>query len=281
MILNERSALEDNIESAEVYITKSNFQNLVFQKANDKRSFEDLYKTDLSTILTVPELALLQVFKDAYEHPEDFLTHYKKRKAPVDTKKWVFEGSRPAYHCNLQCERLNSAYLNLEIPEEIRYKGDEEIRKFRAFTKEHISLLTNDEARFLIKLELRFGLKNPPQSVKKDNSSSNLVENYSLEELEQEIDSLLVDAEKFRHSSESVRKIINDKGYGTNRLKEASVEGHPLNLWHNKYKQPLKSRLQEYFKVKLNKELKFEGKLLDQLGFVSCKSCCDSCNTAS
>ena len=36
MFLNKRTALEDNLKSAEVYITHSNFQNLVFQKHNDK-----------------------------------------------------------------------------------------------------------------------------------------------------------------------------------------------------------------------------------------------------
>ncbi|SDO42156.1 hypothetical protein SAMN04487951_12623 [Vreelandella arcis] len=35
----------------------------------------------------------------------------------------------------------------------------------------------------------------------------------------------------------------------------------------------LKNLLEEYFRIKFNPELKFDGNLLEYLGFIPCKSC--------
>ncbi|WP_188630997.1 hypothetical protein, partial [Oceanisphaera marina] len=192
---------------------------------------------------------------------------------PQDTKKYVFEGGNPTYHTNKKCERFTSNFINLEIPPEIADKGDESIKRFRAFCKENMDLLVSDESRFKERLSIHFLLKNPPNKISHNNSGSVEFQNLSLEELESLIDQLLEDADAFRNRDKDTAKLIRNKGYGTDRAKEAKIEGNPLFIWHNKYKTNLKRLLQEYFRVKLNPDLKFEGELLEQLGFKPCHNC--------
>lgn len=270
-------------KNEEAYITKSNLKSIIMKVyANpSKEDIEGIYKEDLNHILSLKELAALFILKEAYAEKEFDLEKYM-RKHKRDTKSFVFEGGSPSYHTNPFCEKLNSSFTNFELPEEIKAKGEEEIIRFRRFFIENASLLKSDEARFFKKLEATFFLTQPLSKVSFDNSGYQEIKNLDLKELESKIDSLLFDADQFRNKDEETKKKIKDKGYGTHITPEAKIPGTALYEWHNKYKTGLKELLEEYFRVKFNPELKFDGNLLESLGFISCKSCSqDSINKKS
>ena len=263
------------MNSNKVYITTSNWYSIVREIDTSGHQFDQksLYKSDLSKILSIPELNLLCKLKEAFESEDFILERYKKLKNREDTKTFVYEGGTPSYHFSESCKKLNSNFLNLEIPAEVKSRGDSEINKFRSFCKSNMDLLNQDESAFITKLEAHFFLVNRPQKISHANSGHMNIENLSLPELEEAIDNLLIDADIFRNQSDQVRAKIKNMGYGTHKIKEAKVEGSTLNIWHNDYKERLKALLREYFRVKLNPELTFEGGLLEQLGFNPCTYC--------
>jgi hypothetical protein len=254
------------------YITMSNW-NKVLKRIDVLGELDkELYFGDLSRILSGRELRFLAKAKKALQNVDFASDVHIRMKTKEDTKTWAFEGGSSSYHSSSSCPRLVANYVNLEIPPEIKHKGDAAIAKFRDFCKQHKAQLEEDEPRFRIRLEANFILRTPPQKIYKDNSGSEEQLNLDLAECETRIDKLLRDAEKFR-GIEGNEKIIKDKGYGTDRCKEALQEGSILYIWHNNYKSTLKSYLITYFRVKFNPDLSFEGKLLASLGFSPCHSC--------
>jgi hypothetical protein len=255
------------------HITTSNWNRVLKRVAAPGELDKDLYFIDLSKILSGRELKFLAKAKKALQNIDFATDMHIRMKIKEDTKTWAFEGGSSSYHSSPSCPRLTANYLNLEIPPEIKHKGDAKIAKFRDFCKQHRALLEEDEPRFRSKLEARFLLKTRPEKIYKDNSGSEEQPNLDLADCKKRIDELLKDAEEFRNENEESRKIIRDLGYGTDRCKEALQEGSILNIWHNEYKSELKKHLITYFRVKFNPDLSFEGKLLDSLGFSPCHSC--------
>ena len=259
-----------------VYITKNNFDRVInnLDKTNAPRDYDKLYKSPLNHILSKPELNLLYVTMEAYKDFGEVFDGYTRIEKRPDTKRFAFEGASPSYHIDPVCALLTSDFVNLEIPPEIREKGDKSIELFRSFCRSNMDLLKSDESKFMVRLEAQFFLKTPPSdSIHFSNSGSVDLLNMDLEQVEERIDLLLFDADCFRKQDADTEKLIKHKGFGTHKAPEAKIPGHPLNIWHEKYKGDLKLSLQVYFRLKFNPELKFEGKLLDQLGFSACRKC--------
>ncbi|WP_044414193.1 hypothetical protein [Thiomicrospira microaerophila] len=263
-----------------VYITNGNLKNILSKfntSVDNNADYSRLYEQPLNKILSGKELSALAAYKSFCENPQDALNYYKRiDMSYAKTSRLVFEGSqKPAYHCDIGCERLNSDYYNIEIPNEIVHKGSEEVERYRAFAKEHASLLRTDPNAFLLKQDAHFFLKNPPKEIQGANSGVHEFENYDLPIIKNAISQLLEDAEKFRHQTTETKKIIAAYGYGTHRHLDVlnGIKDSTIYIWHHTYKNELKTLLQRYFRVKLNKHLSFEGSLLKQLGFRRC-SCC-------
>lgn len=257
-----------------VFITNSNTNK--FQIKNSKRSNTEIYKSlydlPLNFMFSYPELSLLQVYKEVCKSHNDKLVVYRKIEQKEDTDRFVWEGGAPAYHKTSTCHVLHSDFLNLEIPAEIQGQGKQSITRYRTFVKQNSKLLKENESSFIDKLEARFMLKNRPKSITHQNSGSNECKNFNLEELKRTIDGVINSAQSYMKSDKETSGIIENKGYGTHKVKEAKIEGHPLHRWHQ-YKVELKHLLKEYYQVRFNPELKFERTLLDQVGFIACKHC--------
>ena len=116
---------------------------------------DDMYESDLSQILSTPELNFLYVFMEACKGMgNDFVTRdpifqyqlgvYKILPKPKDSLKWVFEGRQPAYHMKSSCECITEDYFNLSIPVEIKERGTKEISRFRNFCAQNIDIAKHD-----------------------------------------------------------------------------------------------------------------------------------------
>lgn len=244
----------------------------------------DIYKWKIYLLSKYDEQSLLAI-KELMKNPEQyFIDIYNPIDVP-DSKKYVFKEQKPAYHQFDDCERMLADYSNIELPQEIKERGDAEIERFRNWFKENSYDLGKDPARFSMRMQLAFRISINPKSINYDNSGGTAFSNVTIAELENSIDNLLREAGRFYYASEKNKAILSQFGkissiaftdnplkcYNNNYLDDEVKEF--LKEYHRKFKLPLKNLLIKYYQVKLNPQLIFSENLLDALGFKLC-SCC-------
>lgn len=258
------------------YITQSNSKNILYHIDINQISPYELDKLYVKRLwlLSKKEQLWLSGAKQLFGTPDEFINSIYIKQKSIDTKNFVYEGGLPAYHEDPRCERLNSTYNNFEIPPEIKEKGDIAIQKFREWFKENQYLYENDERKFLNNLEARFLLKNPPKKISNSNSGIVDFNNIDITKLESEIDQLLAQAERFYYESPIHQNTIDLKGDFAYKLAKTANKDSIIYIWHHSYKEKLKEYLLTYYRVKLNPDLEFSGRLLDALNFHPCQYCC-------
>jgi len=225
-------------------------------------------------------LGLQELWKD----PEYFIDTYYIPIKKKDEFKYVFEGGKPAYHVDASCDRLNSNFSNFEIPDEIRERGLDEVTKFRKWFKTNMHFLEKPEI-FTMLLYHAFKIQVNPKAINYENSGVEEKENLSLLQIESRIDSILREAGKFWNENPSKQDIIRRfqkhtfLGYKSKEIENNDTHLSDKELkvflinYDTKFKKPIKDLLIEYYRIKLNPDLQFEGRILEQLGFQCCSSC--------
>lgn len=267
-----------------VYVTKFKIHNLL-KSVDLNRSdinINNLYQPDLSKILSKPELSLLALYSEVLGNPEVLVIDKYIKKEHKDSKKYIYQSIYPAFHKSDRCERLRADFNNFEIPVKIQAQGDKAIAEFRTFFKENINLYEDNNEAFMAHIGLKFGIAIPPKKIEYKNSGIETVLNASGLDIENSINKLLLEMDKFRNSSELNQKEIRDYGYATHKafsfdnngqmIKKMEIKGSIISQWHH-YKNKLKYLLREYFRIKLNPDFLFDVNILEQLGFQAC-SCC-------
>ena len=269
------------------FITKSNLNSIV----TSLEEIEQLNSADKTALYKYPiyflhknEIDRLLKQREFFKDPENVFKIYKKKKS-VDSKKYIFEGAKPAYHTRKDCINLNSNFNNYEIPTEIQEKGDAEIEKFRKWFKSNQIYLSEKPDLFSLKLQIAFGLSIVPVVINHDNSGLTELDNLNLNDLEERIDSIIKAAGTFYKDNPDKQTIIkrfqkltflaytkneiklNDTNYTDDDLKSFLYEYDVM------FKKPFKDLLLQYLMVKYNPELKFNGLLLEQLNFKKCHKC--------
>lgn len=238
------------------------------------------------------------------KEPEKFAIEVYHPVLNKDTYQYVFESEQPpSYHSNKNCERLTSNFKNFEVPFEIKDrvkdlgekegKGEEEIEQlekqqvesFRAWFKENFELFQVDTVAFLKKLDIRWNIQRNVNEIERDNSGVESIENLNLVELEKEIDKIISAAGKYFVCNKDKQHIIrrfqkltflaykkgniekNDTELSDDELKAFLME------YDTKFKRPIKELLIQYYRVKYNPNLSFEGQLLERLNFRRCSVC--------
>lgn len=269
-----------------VYITQSN-ANKIIQKVDLKHAeFSGaIYKNKIWFYNKYEENKLLAI-KEFLKNPESFADKYKKHET-IDTYTYIYEGSRPSYHKDQECLSLLSNYKNFKIPEEIKSKGKDEIFEFRNWFKSVEHLLADpDKSDILVaRINARWGIVANPKSISYNNSGLVENKNYSLNDIVDLIDKKLKDASDFYYLNKTNKDIlkkyakhsyrgyekellsIEGSGYGDEFIKDILKEYDLI------FKTPLKRLLVEYYRITLNPELSFDGKILDVVGFKPCLRC--------
>ena len=141
----------------EVFITKSNVTNIVgfFDPSSVSLSdFDLLYKTKLNKILSHKEMALLCIYKEICQNPLTAFERYKENSPTKNNSNYVFQSNTKSYHLDPDCKLLHGDYFNLELPPEIKIKGDAEIQRFRDFCIANRYILEESESKFINKLSI-------------------------------------------------------------------------------------------------------------------------------
>lgn len=232
------------------------------------------------------ETRLLLGLKELYRDPENFVKEYYKPIVKKDTFRYIFEGGQPAYHVGHDCSRLLSNFKNFEVPTQIREKGEQAVLEFREWFKTVQKEFNEKPDVFEMLLFSKYGIQVSMKAVDYSNSGVEEKENLDLPELERRIDNILTDAGRFYREQDGFHQNIikrfskltflaysykeiysNDTG-----MKDADLKAF-LESYDIKFKKPLKELLREYYRVLHNHEMKFEGKLLEALGFRPCGVC--------
>jgi hypothetical protein len=268
------------------YLTKSNSLRIIasidFKKIGNLNG--NVYKKPIYFFSYYEKNNLLGL-KELLRDPENFIREFY---VPIENKdqfKYVFEGGKPAYHSKHDCSRLNSNFRNFEIPEAIKERGKEEIIKFRSWFKENQYLLDKPDV-FVARIFSAFKIQVNPKAIDYDNSGVEVIDNLNLQELEIRIDQYISKAGQYFNNSNNEKKNIirryqkytflayskNDITNNDTRFSDLALKKF-LKQYDVHFKKPIKELLIEYYRVLHNPDLKFEGNLLEQLGFKSCKSC--------
>jgi hypothetical protein len=125
-----------------------------------------------------------------------------------------------------------------------------------------------------------------PKAIEFQNAGLDTIDNLDLNSLENNINILIDSCLKYFNDNISLRNTIrkyqkhtylayspqpiahNDSGMTDDGLKSF------LKAYDMSYKKPVSNLLRVYYRVKYNPELKFEGSLLESLGFKACNRCC-------
>jgi hypothetical protein len=268
------------------YITPANTNKIIFKSDIKELNLEgEIYRIPIYFFSKYEENALLAI-QELLKDPEKYFNEIYQPYEAVDTFSYVYEGQQPAYHKFSCCPRLQSDYQNFEIPSDIKEKGPEAVKEFREWFEEVKYLLDRPDV-FVARLQARWGIVTNPKAINRDNSGSTMIENLTIEELEEKIDGLIKEAGRFYYKSDKNKDILrrfskftfiaykddeiykNDTRYSDEEVKQL------LKHYDKEYKRPLKKYLIEYYRLKLNPEIKMEGYLLERLGFNPCGHCHD------
>jgi hypothetical protein len=287
------------------YITKSNASRII--KKVSLKDLPDLegsiYKKEIY-FFSRYEIKELLLVKSLMKDPEKFAIELYVPISNKDNLQYVFESElNPSYHAKHDCERLNSNFRNFEIPFEIKQRARDrasnegksnkdidafeklQVVEFRNWFREHFNLFQNEPEEFLRRLDVRWNVQRNINEIERDNSGVEDIENLNLEELEKEIDRIISSAGQFFTNNPDKQEIIrrfqkmtflaykkdkilnNDSDLSDDELRTF------LYNYDIKFKKPIIKLLKQYYRVKYNPDLTFDGMLLEKLNFRPCMNC--------
>lgn len=184
------------------YLTKYNLSKLC-QKLDVKIEvsldmfLEHLYNDkEIFFILNKREVEYLFIYKMLLDDEEKFIVeYYNEVPEKEDTKNMVFnKGGKMKYHLSPNCKLLKKDYLDFNIPEDIKDKGDNAVEEYREWFRIYnfAEKFKNKEidTEFIIRA---FNLKYPSQyNIKRIEDNSNLlaieIPNSNTKHLDSEFD---------------------------------------------------------------------------------------------
>lgn len=265
------------------YVTNANIKRALFKL--DKLDFDYesiIYKNSINYLNLLEKRDLLSI-KCLYEFPDIFFKDYYSKIVTSDNLKFVFEEQQPAFHSYDTCPNLLSDFVNYLIPALIK-KNKQEI-KYRNWFKENIRLTERKILTDLFK-DIHFNRwECLPLFVDYENSGSIEFMDINVDEIENNIDTLLMDTKVFIEQNPITENIISTLGkrsYAYNKLNTLPLDrlsydkdliSEALKTFELEYKRPLISLLKEYYRIKYNPNLVFEENILSGLGFRQCKVC--------
>jgi len=273
------------------YITNAKAKSILFKtELKNLRLSGNVYKKTIHFLSHFEKNQIL-AFKELIGNTEKFFQEiYKPIELYQDTYTYVYErdGQQPSYHIDKNCRFLNQDYEDFSIPPSIRKNKDgtlnmAKIHEFRMWFQTVEYLYKGDIEAFVFRLNSKFRVTERPESFKKDNSGYQEFVNYSIQDLEAEID-LIIEKEKELYTQSPRHQIIlkqfrkysylwkkkiksNRTGYSIEEVKEV------LESYHKTIKLPIMTVLTEYNRSKFNKDLEFEVKILDRLNFKPYSHC--------
>lgn len=218
-------------------------------------------------------------------------THYIEWK---DTFTYIVENN-PAFHFTLNCDRLNSDFENMFIPEKIR--SAKLLKELRTFSKQNESLFSSNRKEFIERCIQHFNfspynLNLTPgdfKPVEKPNSGVVDYHDATIEEILEAIKELIKNIKNFLAVEENaiIARNLGDRLY----LRDKSDIPRPLGLsietvqnsltQLNEFNKEFLTAATEYFQALFNPENEYDATILKVLNFKSCGRCYQNIDTSN
>ena len=273
-----------------VYITQSNANRILDKFELPKMNLSgSVYKRNIY-IFNQWELQQLLAYRELMRSPQTFAQAiYKRVRIGEDTFHFVHEANAPAYHHNKDCEMMRADYQNYHIPDVIKEKGRADVIRFRKWFNEHRSLLVQDPSKFEETMRSAFNITDSLDNlsiVPSKNTGIRAKVNMSLEEIESLLDNLINEAGRYYYENPQNTEILkkytkriflahkneplpdNDTGCTDEEVKSFLID------YEKRYKNKIAFYLREYYRISYNPDLAMDKKILDELGFRPCSTCC-------
>jgi len=289
----------------EVFITKRNLDRIISKVDSSVIKDFSLYDRKINFLSEKEIIELLKV-KSVLSNREEIqiYKHVEEDNEEVNDDNFVFLYKKrpPSYHNTPNCERLNADFVNYKIPKSIitnarkkavkrrfNVKQEQELinrdkHNFRTWFNENIKLIEEDENSFVTKMQAQFMISDGVEEVRIANTGNYKFTNINLDQLVKAIDTHINKANEFirRYNNRGIIYLFNSVS-SEKELEESNntnLSDQELEIFYKQYdlqfKKPIKELLKQYYMVKFNPNLSFDGKLLDQLGFKPCSHCCNS-----
>jgi hypothetical protein len=149
----------------------------------------------------------------------------------------------------------------------------------------NFELFNSNTEEFLKKLDIRWNIQRNVRQIARDYSGVKTIDNLNLSELEAEIDKIISEAGRYfvnnkdkQHIIRRFQKLtilayrkenidINETELSDDELRQFLLE------YDTKFKKRIKELLIQYYRVRYNPDLSFEGQLLERLNFRACSVC--------
>lgn len=274
----------------QVFITKSHLENiarLISYQIVDANYMQKFYKVELLRFFSTSEVNILAAVSLILESIKDeelkikILTLHDDAKARIgkpnknENSRWIYVGSKPAYHNDKNCISLHSTYENYEIPIEI---PENKIKDYRIFFLSNIDDYANRKDVFFAKVELKFNVRiNNVKEVHKENSGQQSL-NILMDEHEQilnEISNIIEEMHRYKNQSKEVARVISNTGFNTKKALKNDLynKNHKVIKKWDDYKTKLKDLIIKDLADTIAPDYKFDHVFLEELGFKKCSKC--------
>lgn len=274
--------LINNKENSKVFITAFNSKRILKQFDIENSKLNELITEVEFKWFHQYEVKHLLALKYLYSDINKFLMMYDRIKNQ-DTLTYFEEGNKPAYHKSFTCHKLNSSYNNFRFTKEMKErKIENEVREWYKEQKKKYNIeIENDRDIIVSNCKLRFKLNEIPEFISYDNSSYKIIRNYSLVEVKDKLNAAINAANIYYKSNVQITEVL-DK-YGAQAfLEDNKIKGiefipeqsrYIIEEFIRNYKSKVAYWLGEYYRVTFNKNIEFNGEILEMIGFQECSAC--------
>lgn len=257
--------MDFNSMGRKVYVTIATFKGLAgLNKSSDLPEI-DVIKGSKS-FLSDKDFYNLRQFSALLNDKETIHTNKFSRLSSSSRWTYVSDGV-PKYHFDVECRFLRNHFDNVEVPEEIRIRGTDEVVKYRQFALENLNLYRENKEKFALKVSANFFLKADLKFYEYDNSGILCLSDPETIRgfLEDHIIKSLNYLEKFDVSN---MKYAPYKSV----LRNKSVSPE-VYTFHNEYKRVVIDLYESYIASLCDNDFSFDPLILDRVGFLPCKAC--------
>lgn len=278
---------------AQVFITRSRLKGIAQKISYLPYNTSDLceiYENRLLDFFSIPERKTLEAIKlilESIGNEElsiDIIKLYNDAEARLEKyctnkeSRWIYFGSKPAYHHDQDCLSLKLDYENYEIPVEI---PKEEIQNYRAFFLENFDLFLERRDVFFRRAGEKFNIiiHNVKEVHEKNSGNQSLtIITEDRDQILNKICDLTEEMHRYKNQSKNIKSIISNAGFNTKKaLKQPCYCDNDdihavVETWHN-YKEKLKDLIIQDLTTIISPDYKFDHNFLEEIGFKKCSKC--------
>lgn len=132
-----------------MYITEANLKRLFTTISCNEIQLQQLLQSnpDLRQLLSIPELQQLTAIESLMIGDLNLEIIKINGIQQYNSSNYVYQHSKPYYHHNQHCPRLEQDYINVLIPKKIQELGRQEVETYRQFFPSQHSKDSNDDKR--------------------------------------------------------------------------------------------------------------------------------------